>query len=140
MLWVHRLGDQVDCRLVRRKVTLRRAGKAHCSVDNDIAIVIDQVPQLLCWQGTAVLCCGPEHHFVADKDAQLLFELMLRLSEAASYGHQCASKHTFGSNRSHESLDIRGETEGNLLRVVEESLGRVDGRDKLRAPNVTGST
>lgn len=130
-------GDQIDRCLVGGQVALWRAGQADGTVDDDLAVVIDQITQLWHSQLTTVLGSSPEHHLITHKYAQLLLELVAWFRQAARDGHHGTGKQALRSNRAQQSLDVGGESEGNLLWVEEDSLRRVDRWDQLGSPNIT---
>lgn len=78
----------------------------------------------------------PEHHLVADEDAELLFELEFGLGEAAGDGHDGAREDALGRDGAHERLQVGRQPEGDRFRVVEDGFAGGHGGDELRTPDV----
>ena len=92
MLRVDSSRDQIDRSLVGGQVALWWASKTDGTVDDDLAVVVDEVAQLWNWKDAAVLGGSPEHHLVADEDAELLFQLVSWFRQAAGDCHHRAGE------------------------------------------------
>jgi len=84
--------------------------------------------------------CEPVDHLVAHEKAELLLKLELRFGKATGNGHDGTTVDTLCGERSHECLQVRRETEGDGLGVMEEGFPGCHTRHQFGAPDVSGAS